>query len=94
MEVFQLCIIIGGRAVHFLLGKDALCFHTKRSSSQNNSIPSICPPPPPPFDRQGSNEEPSEKDMPPFKLKSRGIIQGLYGATTVIMAVKMADEER
>lgn len=37
-----------GRAVHFLLGKDALCFHTKRSSSQNNSIPSVCPPTPNP----------------------------------------------
>lgn len=32
------------RAVHFLLGSDALCFHAKRRSSLNNSIPSVRPP--------------------------------------------------
>lgn len=37
------------RAVHFLLGSGALCFHAKRRSSLANSIPSVRPPTPASF---------------------------------------------
>lgn len=93
MEVFQLCVITGEELSTSCCEKMPSAFTLKGVVHKITASPASVPHLPLPLTDRAEMKSPQKKDMPPFKLKSVRVIRGLQH-TTLIMAVKMADEGR